>query len=343
MKSEDQNKEVKMNRKNILIIVIVSIALISVLLSASASVTWAAGAAGIITDLKGSVTVNGKKAELLQEVQSKAVLTGKAGSKVTVSFPKDGHTESASGEFKVTVGDNALIGSGNGKVVKKNTITKRTGGITPIPITSSMPAAKKLRGMTGVAISPVPFDTVSSVCPSFIFEPNSADHSVVNYVVIKNSKDANDTRAIEITKKDGRVIAVEYPKDMTPLANDATYKWCVSSKDREDSMIGNGTFTFTVLSAEKISALKKQEEIAKKLVEKNPDDLSPYVSLISLYLSNNAYSKAVEYAELIEKRRPNDQNIIGLIDMIYTQVYGSEYNTTIKSQLLQLKKTKQSK
>jgi len=344
MKSEDQNKEVNMNRKSLLIIAIVSFTLISMLLQASPSAIWAAGTTGIITDLKGSVTVNGKKAELLQEVQASAILTGKAGSKVTVSFSKDGHTESVSGAFKVTVGDNALISSAGSKATKTDTIIKRKDGITAIPITSSKPAALRMRGVKAIAITPVPFDTINSVCPTFKFEPFTRDPALLNYVVIKNSKDTSDTRALEITKKDGVVITVEYPKDVKPLENGQTYKWCISSKDRDESMSADDRFTLTVLSTETIAALKKQEDIAKKLVEKNPDDLSPYVSLISLYLSNKAYSKAVEYAELIEKKRPSDQNIAGLIDTIYTQVYGPEYyNSTIKPQLQQLKKTKQSK
>ncbi|MHC9542986.1 MAG: tetratricopeptide repeat protein [Vulcanimicrobiota bacterium] len=322
-----------MNRKSRTAITGIFITIMSLLLLASPMIAWAGASVGIITDLKGSVTINGKNAELLQEVEINSVLAGKAGSKMTVSFLKDGHTESISGNFKVKVANNALINAKGNKISKQDTITKRTGGVTAIPITSSKPAAVRMRGLKALALSPVPNDTVNTVNPTFRFVPSSKDLSILNYLIITNTNDKSDIRVIEITRKDKNVMNVDYPKDLPPLVNGSTYRWLVHKSDKDDSMTNDNTFLMTVLSAETIGALKTQEELAKKLVEKNPEDLSPYTSLISLYLSNKAFTKALEYAKLIEKKRPKDNNIVVLIDNIYFQVYGDDYKKSIKSRL----------
>ncbi|MGV8119694.1 MAG: tetratricopeptide repeat protein [Candidatus Xenobiia bacterium LiM19] len=327
-----------MNRKSRAAITGIFITIMSLLLLASPMMAWAGASVGIITDLKGSVTINGKNAELLQEVHINSVLAGKAGSKMTVSFLKDGHTESVSGNFKVKVANNALINAKGTKISKQDAIKKRTGGVTAIPITSSKPAAVRMRGLKALAVSPVPNDTVNTVNPTFRFVPGSEDLSKLNYLIITNTNDKSDVRVIEIMKKDRNLTNVDYPKDLPPLVNGSTYRWLVHERDKDDSMTNDNTFLMTVLSAETINALKTQEELAKKLVEKNPDDLSPYVSLISLYLSNKAFSKALEYARLIEQKRPKDNNILALIDTIYLNVYEKDiYFNLIKPKLQQIR------
>ncbi|GEM_PF-2448259 len=339
-----------MNRKNVTAVTAICIALMSVLLMMSPPKAWAGEKVGIITDLKGSVTVNGKNAELLQEVETNSILAGKAGSKMTVSFRKDGHTESISGDFSVKVDKKMLINTKGNKVSKKDTIKKRTDGMTAIPITVTKPAALRLRGLGILPLSPVHrttikdkkddkddkdiLNTVDTVTPSFRFvaSPTNSDPEKMKYVIIRNITDSNDRRVIDITKKDKKIITVEYPKDMPPLKNCKEYRWLVSDKDKEE-IDANEFFKFTVLSAETIDALKTQEELARKLVKKNPDDLFPYVSLISLYLSNKAFSKALEYAKLIEQMRPKDNNIVALIDTIYFEIYGEANMKSIKAQI----------
>lgn len=312
--------------------------MMSLLLVASPTKVWAGAKVGIITDLKGSVTINGKNAELLQEVETASILAGKAGSKLTVSF-KDGHTESISGDFKVQVTDKALKNLKGNKITKINPIKKRTDCIAAIPITSSKPAALTLRGNKILPLSPLSIHTEKEICskidtvtPTFRFSPESLPLDNINYVIIRNTRDFRDKRVIEITNKDRNIITVEYPEDLSPLEHCKEYIWAVSDTDREK--VGTEKpRKFTVLSAETIEKLKTQEELAEKLVKKNPDDLSPYVSLVSLYFSNEVFSKAIEYAKLIEKKRPDDNNIKTLINFIYTQL---NYNETDKAKLKKL-------
>lgn len=328
--------------------------MMSLLLVASPTKVWAGTTVGIITDLKGKVTINGKNAELLREVETGAIMIGQAGSKITVSFSKDGHQESVSGNFNIKVSGNALISTKKGK---KDAITRIMANATTVPLklsaaitpTSSTPATGPMRGIfpNFIPIYPIPGEIISSNMPSFRFVNNTSKIETLNYVIVRKSGDPKSAASIEVNNKDSKIedisqyrkeFLIGFPKDSN-LANDVIYRWGIF-KDPEIALGNENTNlpSFAVMNDEVVKIMNNYEASAKKLVEKNPGDLSPYVSLISLYISNKAYSKALEFARLLKQKRADDpnvtlliNNIIAQIDKKYEEAYTGNYDKNRKA------------
>lgn len=276
----------------------------------------------MITDIRGNVILSSsgkeQKANLLLNLKSGDILKGSKGSKLTVTFFSDGHTETINNDFSVKVEKSGLsILKGVSQSNKTNPIKKKQTGLKIVVVETEKPGSFSMRaGPDTFSASPDKNEAVDTPTPDFKWESLSKQ----NYLFIVKATDMADGKyeliepKIKI-KEDGLVI---YPQNRTPLEYGKTYGYYLSEKAGYNE--NAEPYIFNVLPKKEIDLLKELEEKAKELTKENPDDVSPLVSLMTVYYGKKVYKKAIEQAKKIIELRPDDVGIHMMLLNIYTDL-----------------------
>ncbi|MDQ7822086.1 MAG: hypothetical protein RDV48_04760 [Candidatus Eremiobacteraeota bacterium] len=308
-------------RKTLVHFLCISLLAFLALMGEKAAACYGANA-GIITDLKGKVTLTkqqrAEKARLLDLLPPGAKLSGGKQTRLTVTFSKDGHTETVTGEFYVVVQENSL------KIIKGTAIAPPKPDKNPvglIPQEVSLASAGALRTRTGPSfdiaelspLSPVNEEYIDTLQPTFRW--NSFDKGTAyKFLLLHDMESATKFPGV-IIREQGKV---PFPREWGDLVYGHHYEWKLSNSPIWDESKGmTEPLFFHIINSEFLTELRKAEEQAKQLYEKNPGNLSPYVTLISLYLNRLLYNKALAKAQELVAKRPNDPNVHNLLGGIY--------------------------
>lgn len=288
--------------------------------------------AGMITDLKGTVNreVTKTGVDLLDTLNVGDVLNGGSNARITIVFFKDGHSESLAGSFEIKVTKSALeVIKAQGKVTKKPPSVGSDKNAIPRPVQLAKGGAMITRGGFARALSPAYEKCAESARPELHWVRRGDSF---NFVLLRTPeqvyaiKISEEQKLIEIKNADKDYSIYEgkvsIPDSIPALKRDEKYEWCLNNSERWPTDMGDEDkiFPFNLPPEEDEELLKQAEKKADALYKKNPDDISPYMELISLYIDKNVYGKAAEKALQVSRQRPQDPNIYALLAKIFFEM-----------------------
>ncbi len=261
----------------------------------------ATGDTAMITELKGNVTIDGKKAELLKMLKpGQTIKGGDNAAKVSISFFSDGHIDTLKGKFEAKIVNNTVtVTNGYGKD-SKDVLKPLSGTLKPRAIEPAKPGAMNTRAPSAppriVNISPVDGELLTDTKPEFLWKRNNP--SKYRLLILKNAATGREI-PLDITEE-GRLV---FPGTTAPLEPG---KWDCKFKRNKTNHDDVFHFDILVASEDDLKLVKSIEEQAQALLRDNPEDLAPTISLISSYINLGLFRKAQEnLSRLIEKAQTN--------------------------------------
>jgi hypothetical protein len=304
---------------------------------------WADQKVAIITDVKGAVTIKrpqaskteSPKAYLLSLLSAGDIVEGGAGTKATIAFNKDGTSIAVTGPFMARVLENGLYDM----KLKKDMFAQKASlsvSIKPHQIELAHAGAVQTRKLVAKepssALHPYYFndqkgtsntaskgqaieEKIAKTRPYFMWYTPSAIKPY-RFIFIDCMTMGNKERQRKIAIKENGFA--QFPQNEPELTRGNDYMWRLSNDPagednppREDEY-----FTFNVLSKERAEELERDRKKADECVSR--EDISPYVSLISIYLNNRLYGPALDLAyRLRDEYRPGDPAITDLLEGVY--------------------------
>jgi len=296
--------------------VIVRMAVVSALIAFMCTMTLAAassaegGGTCMITELKGKVTVDGKKAEMLKMLKPGQVLRSDSGTaRVSISFFADGHIDTLQGKFEAKIESNSIAVTGKFAKESKNILKPLSGTMNPRAVERAKAGAMGTRGTlipVIVNISPVADELITETRPEFLWKRNS--DTKYRLLTLKH-KGTQRKLALDIVEE-GKV---SISGDQAPLEPGLWYATFQISRTDVDNPID---FTFLVASPEDLKLVRGIEDEAQKLQKNNPGDMAPAISLIKTYFNLGLYRKAQENMDRIIGQAQDNTYLAGIKEKI---------------------------
>ena len=306
---------------------------LAILLESSSAATQA----GMVTALKGSVTIDKKEVKLLDTLNVGDTLNGVEGCSITVTFFKNGSTAKISGKFTATVQEESL--NATVKVISKSSTL---GGVKNI----SMRPGKEAKGGMMLtrdqafyfeSLSPSLKEKINSSRPEFCWVTSDI---VGHQYLLLEGPDTERYQCAEIGAYDEKtkftaldeqkrpislyVGKMKFPEKFTSLQKDSEYSWQLSESETWDPHSLIFTPFFTCSEAEEKSIAEAEAAVEEKVKEEN-GDLSPYYPLISFYLENKMFNKALALVDKIQSLNKGNPRFISLKAAIYEKMGTPEF------------------
>jgi hypothetical protein len=259
----------------------------------------ATGDTAMITELKGNVTIDGKKAELLKMLKpGQTIKGGDNAAKVSISFFSDGHIDTLKGKFEAKIVNSTVtVTNGYGKD-SKEVLKPLSGTLKPRAIEPAKPGAMNTRAFSAppriVNISPVDGELLTDTKPEFRWKRNNP--SKYRLLILKNAATGREI-PLDITEE-GRLV---FPGTTAPLEPG---KWDCTFKRNKTNYDDVFDFDILVASEDDLTLVKDFEENALALLKANPDSTAPAISLISYYINQGLYHKAQKSLNELVKKDP---------------------------------------
>jgi hypothetical protein len=305
----------------------------------------AAQKAALITDLKGTVMVkNGDRtgnAHLLQRLAPGDILTSSDKSaKLTISMASDGSVVPLTGVFQIRVKEDGIYDGATSKKIKGKEVVSALN-IKPHDIELAHAGAARTRvytpGRVLCAFYPLYFkivnetssnaskdsylsETILSQRPDFMWYTSEGDSH--RFLYIRCTSDYKE----KVRKLDIRQPGfARYNQNEKELTRGNFYAWWLSNDPTGSADVSGESeeFEFKVLSREEAEKFARLRKTADEIFQKDNSDISPYISLISIYLDkdNGLYSPALDLAYKIkDKLRPGDPIAADLPAMLYDKM-----------------------
>ena len=265
---------------------------------------------GMVLETRGKVTVNGKKAMMMQPIFTDSkIVTGEKGKLCFVCYIDNK-------EYTVAPGSEVII---NAKTItaKKGSVSTDSGGKSiPLPKNTVL-ISRKISGE--------------------IFRIDEGDLRIINPKsgMYLSSDDVNfkwegstDLYKVLLTEKDSRKKIEGFPKDTNSmelqqrLEYGKTYKFTVQEKEDELDVSGKQVQSvFHILPKEKalkvIEVQRKYEEILK---DGKTDKRKACLLMIDYYKENKMYYQAIEILEQLEKSDKDNPYIYYYLADLYTKL-----------------------
>jgi hypothetical protein len=285
----------------------------------------------MITDLKGIVTINGEKVQLLQMLTVGQDVKGQAGARLTLSYCKDGSLYTLTGPFEARIAPGKPDLKDRDKPEKRETLKTLSGTMKPHFVEFARAGVGVVRDDRPIIpLHPAKSELIEETKPEFTWLRLKV-YSYRSLVLNNYDLDKEVTVPIEeqtITSypefsappEAGDIWALchaAYPHGKPPLEPG---KWECTFKTQANNLDSRSSFSFLVAGPDETKQIKDIEEKAASLARANPGSTAPSMLLISGYLQAGAYHKALSKAKDLLDKDPHNPSLHTLLSQIYRKL-----------------------
>lgn len=273
----------------------------------------AAAPAAMVTDVKGKVQVEqaGKwqDARLLQQLGEGARVKLAPGASTTLSFFSDGKRVAVTGPGLVQVGRGQVAVVDGAASVKLQAARKTAAGSTMKPAGITM-GAEFHRGRAGFRLG-----TVGGYLETPVLTWDAHPEATAYEVILESPEGRKvfEREKLEGTRAELPAGAlspgVEYALSVTPLDPELGVRISAPATSR-----------VWVLGSQDAQRLRAARELAEAEMAEQPGDPTPLVIVASQYHRAGAYADALELAQQVREKRPEDPGIYAFLAELYSKL-----------------------
>lgn len=261
----------------------------------------------MITHTKGVVKRHVKggngwsTAGVLTELSCGDMILIKPGGMARIVFYRDTHSEILKGPCKVRIGSRCCVLK-NGKKGRIRVLPSYRGirAFKSIEASSAKFAGVEARNRPDIVFVLSPREFIAELKPAYEWEAvNGADGYIIRL---------ENLQGRELWNVSSKSAKINYPKNQSPLDFNSSY-FCDVRAVKENKVIARGSSAFKILPGDKVKKIRILKQQANKQLKENPDDPTPLVALLTIYMENRVLDGAFDTCSRLIKMRPDDKNI----------------------------------
>lgn len=261
----------------------------------------------MITHTKGVVKRHVKggngwsTAGVLTELSCGDMILIKSGGMARIVFYRDTHSEILKGPCKVRIGSRSCVLK-NGKKGRIRVLPSYRGirAFKSIEASSVKFAGVEARKRPDIVFVLSPREFIAELKPAYEWEAvNGADGYIIRL---------ENLQGRELWNVSSKSARINYPENQSPLDFNSSY-FCDVRAIKDHRVVARGSSAFKVLSGDKVKKIRILKQQADKQLKENPDDPTPLVALLTIYMENRILDEAFDTCSRLIKMRPDDKNI----------------------------------
>ncbi|MCE1245219.1 MAG: hypothetical protein LWY06_01100 [Firmicutes bacterium] len=283
------------------------------LLIALIALTAAAGyadskAAILVTQVEGKASKSAGSSwanlNLLDELPTGSKIRIQDKSKIKVTFYSDTHAEEVAGPAVVRVEAKSLVLETGGKTqLVAHNAYKGIKSINSIKVAGEKYGGTSMRSvavkMTGIKILS-PRGLIIDKKPSFTWESDSKSG--------KFTITLEDDSQNQIFRQTAEGLKLDYPSDAAPLEPGKIYIWTITPGEEVMGIEKTGA-AIKLPETQTYEMLTSFTKEAEARLKSNPEDTSPLVELMVVYLDFGLIADARKICTRLTRLKPNDENL----------------------------------